>query len=840
MAITAETRLKIVGLTVGMVGAAPGADILSELAEAVDKGMTLSNLAIAIANNPAFKTIYPAYLTNAELATNFIGALMGSEASTADKAAAADSMVAQLNAGTHRGAAMYNSITSLSAIAITDVKYGAASSALANKTDVANYFSVTTGQSASTLDGLKAVVASVTSAASTVATAKAAIDASASAGKIYNLAATQDLITGTAKNDTFFGSNTSLNTEDSLDGGAGTADTLNYVSTSAVAMAPANLTGIEVINARAVGNAISSTNLALYSGLTTFNSDRSDSSITVTGMAPGGSFGIIGNSVVTHTNTLAFGSAATTAQTLNIMNGTLGAFAVTLTGATSGTATVNSTGASNTIGALTLSAASTALTVNATNNLTAGVVTAAGVKTVTLTGAGAVTADLNAVAATKLVLSGSGAVNIGVLNNALVTVDASAHTGSFITTLGTSTAMVYTGGSGNDTVSAGAILGTGAAVNGGTGAGVDTVIFTANGQLTAGSGAKYTNFEILNAATGVTDINMDNIAGITSINLAGANTLTNVTATQAGAITHLASGALDIGVKGSTTIGQLDTVTITTVSANTAIAIATLAVAGVETVNLVAKTGTGLTSITSFGHADWSVLNLSGASAITVNSSATAALANTIVNGSAATGVLTLNFAASTTKGIAITGGSGADVLTGGVSADVIIGGGGIDTIVGGGGADTITGGDGADVITGGVGLDTMTGGEGADKYIFDAAAAANNMANIGEFDTITDFVVGTDKLSFASVTDVVSGQQTAVQAAVTALSANATAANIATAMALANTTNLAVSFATFGGSTYVLYETTGNGADFVVADDIFIKLTGVTTIPTFAADVVA
>ncbi len=57
--------------------------------------------------------------------------------------------------------------------------------------------------------------------------------------------------------------------------------------------------------------------------------------------------------------------------------------------------------------------------------------------------------------------------------------------------------------------------------------------------------------------------------------------------------------------------------------------------------------------------------------------------------------------------------------------------------------------------------------------------------------------------------------------------------------MATANTTNLGVSFAVFEGSTYVLYETTGAGTG-VVADDVFIKLTGVTTLPTFAADVIA
>jgi hypothetical protein len=100
--------------------------------------------------------------------------------------------------------------------------------------------------------------------------------------------------------------------------------------------------------------------------------------------------------------------------------------------------------------------------------------------------------------------------------------------------------------------------------------------------------------------------------------------------------------------------------------------------------------------------------------------------------------------------------------------------------------------------------------------------------------------VAGTDKLQFTNQTDVVSADQAAVQTAVTALASTSTAAQIANAMANANATNLGVSFAVFGTDTYVLYEKTGANTTFTVADDIFIKLTGVTTLPTFSADITA
>jgi hypothetical protein len=183
--------------------------------------------------------------------------------------------------------------------------------------------------------------------------------------------------------------------------------------------------------------------------------------------------------------------------------------------------------------------------------------------------------------------------------------------------------------------------------------------------------------------------------------------------------------------------------------------------------------------------------------------------------------------------------------LTGTANADVIVGTAGNDTIDGLAGNDTISGGSGNDTLTGGSGSDTLTGGVGIDTFVFDGTAASNTSRNvtaptvaaIGQFDTITDFVVGTDKLQFTNVTDVVSGQQAGVQTAVTALAVGSTAAQIETAMATANTTDLGVSFAVFGGDTYVLFETTGASTGSI-ANDIFIKLVGVTTAPTFAADV--
>lgn len=91
-----------------------------------------------------------------------------------------------------------------------------------------------------------------------------------------------------------------------------------------------------------------------------------------------------------------------------------------------------------------------------------------------------------------------------------------------------------------------------------------------------------------------------------------------------------------------------------------------------------------------------------------------------------------------------LTGGSGADTLNGLAGNDTISGNGGADNLTGGAGTDTISGGDGDDVITGGTGQDTVTGGNGADNFVFQMGDAGS----VEPHDIITDFVIGTDRLT--------------------------------------------------------------------------------------------
>lgn len=76
---------------------------------------------------------------------------------------------------------------------------------------------------------------------------------------------------------------------------------------------------------------------------------------------------------------------------------------------------------------------------------------------------------------------------------------------------------------------------------------------------------------------------------------------------------------------------------------------------------------------------------------------------------------------------------------------DMAIGSNDVDTIDAGAGNDFIFALDGDDTLTGGAGADTLTGGAGSDTFIY----AVTGTSTETEMDTIADFQVGTDLISF-------------------------------------------------------------------------------------------
>ncbi|OXE34931.1 MAG: hypothetical protein CGW95_16980, partial [Phenylobacterium zucineum] len=104
------------------------------------------------------------------------------------------------------------------------------------------------------------------------------------------------------------------------------------------------------------------------------------------------------------------------------------------------------------------------------------------------------------------------------------------------------------------------------------------------------------------------------------------------------------------------------------------------------------------------------------------------------------------------TTSASLNGGDGNDQLTAGSAGGVVNGDGDNDTLIGGLGDDYLDGGDGNDSLYGGPGTDVLTGGNGADIFSFRAyegkVVDASHSYTITDFDTVTDFTPGADKIS--------------------------------------------------------------------------------------------
>lgn len=82
--------------------------------------------------------------------------------------------------------------------------------------------------------------------------------------------------------------------------------------------------------------------------------------------------------------------------------------------------------------------------------------------------------------------------------------------------------------------------------------------------------------------------------------------------------------------------------------------------------------------------------------------------------------------------------------LTGSAFNDILSGNGVANVLSGGNGNDTLSGKGGNDILAGGAGNDTLNGGAGTDTFLFDTAVGRGN------FDTVKDFVAGTDLIGLS------------------------------------------------------------------------------------------
>ena len=543
---------------------------------------------------------------------------------------------------------------------------------------------------------------SVTTGTATAATAVAAATAYVTAINTAAGATIASNVAGTSAAITINNGLTGVAIDNFAYAGSTFAETSIVLSTGLINASPATISIVQGVAAVTAGTGSTDTITATnFAGATAFSSDNSTNAVVFDALAAGQSAGMIGNGVAANGALTANYGSTVTSGTVNLSGGTKTG-TVLMSGAAMTSATVNSTTATNSIGTLTLAATTTALTVNATTKLTTSDVTNTGgaaLKTVTVTGEGAVSFGATA------------------LESTVVTVNAAANSGGLTFKMSSAAALAVTGGTGADVITTNSTLTTGSVD---AGAGVDTLSITSGNVATAAVGAKYTNFETLrlNASQ---DVSL--VTGITALELSAqtSGTMTKISAVQAAAIRVLGDQATGLVLTLNDATGSSDVVTLNlsnntaTTGAATNVDIAGLSIIGVETLNIAATSGTSSSANTttsddnidfaSGGATTLTVLNITGANdvnlvgtnitkAVTVNNSGTGIFTTSgnyavgsVINGSA---TAVNAFAVGTAEGVTYRGGAGKDTFS--FTQALILADGTTDTVISGGaGTDTLT-----------------------------------------------------------------------------------------------------------------------------------------------------
>lgn len=591
MAISKEQETEVLKVTAGLFNAAPGGDYLTEMANMVEGGMTIPQLADFLAAHPLFTNgIMGGRVTTEDqveaLMNNFGLVADGVEGSAATQAE--DFFTGQIDSGVGFGAIIVEAVTFLSQDPATlPAEFADTAALLSNKALVAELYSKE--HSSADLAKLQSILGGVT--ASTPTTEEDAMAYLDSIGEGANVGGTlaltfgADILTGGAGNDTFIasivndGAGTlvnSLENLDILDGAAG-RDTLN-ATLDGDTISPA-ISNLEVINVRAVTS--SSVDFGDTTGAEQIWNNVSSSlqTLTFTTAPIAATFGIRNTRSTTDIDT--FDDVTGTEDNLNLA----------------------AVGAGN----------------DTTNAVVDSSTDAAAIETMSIAATGDNFLDVAAFSAiTGLTVTGKGTLSAVVDTTALETVDASGNTGGVTVDLSAATLdLTVTGGAGNDDVTAGTgddtiDLGAGddrVAFATGTIDGNDTVEGGDEGEDTLAidgddvaslDGTVQTGFEVLELTTATGAVTFDNADfGVTKVVLSG-----DVTSAGDLTIDNFEAGTLEIQATQTannilvTSVGAEDNLAVL-INADAAVAVNGLDVTGVETVSVTTTADTDDTTFTA-------------------------------------------------------------------------------------------------------------------------------------------------------------------------------------------------------------------------------------------------
>jgi Ca2+-binding RTX toxin-like protein len=622
------------------------------------------------------------------------------------------------------------------------------------------------------------------------------------------LAAGNVLAVGGAGNDTFtFDGTATLNTSDSVAGGAGITDAISTTTAEAIAFTAVPTTyaisGIERLtlsDALVGGNAITLANID-----TNINRITQTLANTNAGTATFNFNSVANAGAATLANTLAALGATTavaaglgTTDSLTILNvggavSALGNLALTTTGFE--TVTINTSQASGaattqTVAAIAMTATGSsapALVFTGANAITlSGAVTNTGgsIDASGLTGTTGLTMVTGQNTAATIAGSANNDTLFGAITSSLnQTISGGAGNdaidaggGSDVITGGDGNDTItpgagsdnVDGGSGNDTVAMAGSMSSGDTLVGGDG--TDTLSFTGTVAHTAAIGARASGFETLTAGSAIADLDMSvysNNTGFTRVNVtSGTTAISKAGAAVATLGADVASTSITFARETNTGADSLNLRL--GIAAGTAATHDAITATGEETLTLTngatVTTGNAQT-VTTLSAAALTTLNIAGTGGMIVTNAITgAANLATVVDSHSGSGVLTLNLSNSTvattftgsanaTGATTLTMGTGKNIVnhlgtgnitvTGGSGAESMTGSSGDDSFSGGSGNDTLIGNSGADTLSGGAGSDSLDGGAGDD--IFTTDSGADTIAGGDGTDTLTLSAAFTD-----------------------------------------------------------------------------------------------
>jgi len=271
MAITAEQRDQILKIVAGLFNGAPGGAFLSDFAAAVEAGVSMQDLARALAATNEFRHGIMGGKVTVE---QQVAVLMNHFGVVADDVEGSAASLAEayftdsINAGIDFGDIVYTAVVFLEND--TSEEFAPYKALLANKALVAALHAENTVNIASVAEG-QSIFAGVTSDGPSTPEEAVEYLNGLVPGQTFTLTTGQDEIVGTVNKDIINGNDTTLTAFDSIDGGGASNDTLNLSFAGNVTAIPVGVTvkNVENVNITAGGDVTA--DLSGWSGVHNLN-----------------------------------------------------------------------------------------------------------------------------------------------------------------------------------------------------------------------------------------------------------------------------------------------------------------------------------------------------------------------------------------------------------------------------------------------------------------------------------------------------------------------------------------------------------------------------------------